>query len=134
MACIDIRAKAGGFLLAFILCLALTTWGWRMLAAGRSATTAVGLAGLAGLCLAYLASYFVVDRILSASVPDAELSPTLQLTLLTLVVMFALSFAWVAALGNSRKHAWIPPLRVHAANGFYIDAISYRVFGSLTKS
>jgi NAD(P)H-quinone oxidoreductase subunit 5 len=131
---IDIGAKAGGLVLAFILCLALTTWGWRVFSLGRTAATITGLVGLVGLCLTYLLSYFAVDHLVSATIPAVRLPATVELVLLGLAMTFAALMALYALARKLGSPSWLIPLRVHAANGFYVDALYHRLFSPLVKS
>ena len=131
---VDITAKPGGIVLAFILCLALTTWGWRLFTLESRRTTAVGLAGVTGLCVAYVGSYLAVDHWLAASLPVVHLPPAAWLAFFGVALSFCCMFALHTLVLRPIQPTWLAPLRVHAANGFYIDAIYHRVFNSLAKS
>jgi len=129
----DLSNKPGGFVLMFILFLALTTWAWRVFALGQSQTTWIGFAGVLGLWLVYTGSYFVVDHLLQPI--QATISPVgaTYVVFGGIAAAFALLFLLHVALNRSVPPAWLVPLRIHAANGFYIDAIYQRVFGSFAK-
>ncbi len=131
---VNLYDKPGGFVLAFILFLALTTWGWQVLIPGRYKTTFMGFAGIAGLCLAYVASYIAVDHWLQPTVTTIQFSTASKFVLAGIAAAFALLFILHAALTRSVRPAWLAPLHVHATNGFYIDSVYHRAFASLAKS
>lgn len=130
----NVYAKPGGLVLSLILCLALTTWGWRLFKLGDLKTTCVGLAGVAGLCLTYVVSYLGVNHLLSPSLPEVGVSPTMLLTLVGIGLGFTALFALHVVVMQRIQPRWLDSLRVHAASGFYIDAIVYRLFASIAKS
>jgi len=131
---VNIASKPGGLVLALIMCLALTTWGWRLFTIGQRRTALVGLAGVIGLCLVYVTSYLAVDRLLAATTPAVHLSATAYGVLLVIAAAFYLLFVLHAALLRKHQPGWLAALRVHATNGFYIDAMYHRAFDSLAKS
>jgi hypothetical protein len=130
---IDFTAKPGGYALAFVLCLALTTWGWRVFEIGTRRAAIVGLIGMSGLSLAYAASYLAVDQVVGPSI--ATISPPQPAWALTGVVAlaFCLLFVLHATSLKRQRPKWLDALRVHAANGFYIDVIYRQVLGSLAE-
>ena len=131
---IEVASKPGGLVLAFIVCLALTTWGWRLLSQQDGSTAWVGLAGVGGLCSAYVGSYLAVDSLVGAAAAEFQVSATAQFILFDIALAFvALFVLHVIVFGRSRP-TWLDPLRVHVANGFYVDAIYRRAFSSLAKS
>lgn len=131
---VDLRDKPGGFLLASILGLALTSWGWRLLTLGDRRAALVGLAGVAGLCLAYVASYIAVDQMLASTVSAIRVTPAPPFVLVGIGAAFALLFALSAVLTRRRLPPWLVAFRVHAVNGFYVHAVYHRVFASLGSS
>ncbi len=131
---VNLATKPGGLVLGFVLCLALTAWGWRLFSLESSRTTIVGLGGIFGLCLAYLASYLAVDRLLATSVSAVTVPDCPPLVSLGIVVAFCGLFALHLLTRAKTGPTWLAPLRVHAVNGFYVDALYHRVFGSLAKS
>ncbi|MFT7638588.1 MAG: NAD(P)H-quinone oxidoreductase subunit 5 [Pirellulaceae bacterium] len=124
---VDIAAKPGGVVMAFILLLALTTWGWRLFTLESSRAAVVGLVGVAGLCLAYVGSYLAVDYCLSTSTPVVQFPLAARLVFFSIALAFFVLFALHTVLLRPVQPAWLAPLRVHAANGFYIDAIYHRI-------
>jgi NAD(P)H-quinone oxidoreductase subunit 5 len=131
---LDISAKAGGLVLPFLVCVALTTWIWRLFTLGELGTTLVGVVGVAGLCLFYLAGYLAIDRWLSPIVAVVDFAPTARLVHLGIACAFCLLLALHAAVERRLSRGWLDSLRVHAASGFYVDAIYRRICMSLSKS
>jgi NAD(P)H-quinone oxidoreductase subunit 5 len=131
---IDTSAKHGGLILAFILCLALTTWGWKLLTLAQWQSALVAFAGLAALCGIYVASYLAVDQLLALPDPIANVSPLLPFVLIVIALAFGLLFALHAVVIRPHQPGWLQRLRIHAMNGFYVDAIYHRLFPSLSKS
>lgn len=127
----SLTEKPGGFVLAFILCLALTTWGWRIFTAGRPQAAVMGVLGLCALSFLYVTSYAAVDRLVSPVTPQLILGPVVQFVLAAAFVLLAVLHV---VLIREVRPTWLAPLRVHAANGFYIDAVYQRLFSSLVNS
>ncbi len=118
-------------MLAFILCLALTTWGWRMFTLGSMRAIAAGCVGITLLCLTYVASYLVVQHVIEQTATVAQVAPNVQLASLVIALGFVVLFALHVLFVWRLRPSWLEPMRVHAANGFYIDAIYQRIFASL---
>jgi NAD(P)H-quinone oxidoreductase subunit 5 len=125
--------KPGGMVLAFILLLALTTWGWQSLALGNRKATLVVVAGIAGLCLTYVVSYVLIDRLLRPTTPAIDFPASWNLVAAVIVAAFALLVGFSLTVSRSIRPEWLAPLRVHAANGFYVDALFQRAFASRAK-
>ena len=122
-----VSSKPGGWLFAGILCLALTTWGWRLMALGDATAVATAVFGMAGLCAAYLVSYTLVHALMAASLPALTMSPSLPWVLLGLAVAFASVFVLQALVSQRRVADWLAAVYVHASNGFYVDALVQRM-------
>jgi len=131
---VDVVAKPGGLVLALVLCLAVTAWGWRLLSVDEPRTTFLGLAGIAGLCSAYMAGYLAVAHLLQAATPSIALPPTLHFVCFALALAFLVLFALHAIVIQRLRPNWLKSPQVHAANGFYIDAVYRRVFAPLARS
>ncbi|MCC9654531.1 proton-conducting transporter transmembrane domain-containing protein [Rhodopirellula halodulae] len=131
---VDVIGKQGGLALAFLLFLALTTWGWRLFASGRAIPRLVAVAGIAVLCVTYLGSYVAVHHLVFPAIVDGA-GPAAS-SLIVVEVCFAfLALFWInIALVQQLRPTWLEPLRIHAANGFYVDEICRRVFGPLVNS
>ena len=116
--------KPGGWVLAAVLCLGLTRWldeavargsGWRSLAA-------VGLGvALAGV---YAASYGLVDLAIGQFAVQAN-GPA---QVIAAVVVAVLGVVMLAERGLlPRAGRWGEAVRIHALNGFYVEAIARRL-------
>ena len=90
--------------------------------------------GIAGLSTAYAASFFLVDRLIANSVPSQAVGSSALVVAIVLTFAFAILFGTHAIIVGRATNPWLAALRVHACNGFYIDAICRRVFGSLARS
>lgn len=116
--------KPGGWVLAAVLGLGLTRWldeavarepGWRSLAA-------VGLTFALAIC--YAVAYRSVDLALG-EVAVAASGPA---QVIAAVVVAALGVAMLAERGLlPRAGRWGEALRIHALNGFYVEALARRL-------
>ncbi|WP_149499714.1 proton-conducting transporter transmembrane domain-containing protein [Roseiconus lacunae] len=131
---IDITAKVGGLTFALIICLALTTWGWRLLQSPQRNLWWVATFGIPMLCLLYGTSYAGISMIVAGAIPTVSGTAWTTILVVDVALAFCLLFMLHAALRNDRSPIWLESLRIHAANEFYIDVIYRRVFGSLAKS
>lgn len=130
---IDVLAKPGGLVLACILCLSLAPWAGRLFSYGDRSTAFIATFGLTGLCLAYFGCYLAVDFLMASSNPFVNVTPLASFILLSIVAAFGLLFAVHVVLLNQHQPAWLAPLQVHAANGFYVDAIYRRILTPLNR-
>ncbi len=127
-------AKPGGVLLGFVLCLALTHWVVSVLSTGNRKLLMRTLLVSASLCIAYVASFLAVDKVVASSLP-ASSAPLLVWLVATIVILgFGSMFLLHRSLAGGGRSAWMNACYVHACNGFYIDAWMRRVFGSLASS
>lgn len=131
---INIADKSGGLVLAFVICLAITTWGWRLLSVRQRRTSMIAAAGAVLMCFAYLGAFLGVSFLMASSVPVVALPLSATFLLAGICLAFCMLFLFSAALSLQKRWAWMATLRIHAANGFYFDALYQRVFGSLAKS
>ena len=126
----DFTKKPGAFVFAFTLCLALMTWGWRVLRTGARPNVIGGLLSLAALCVIYMGGYMAVTAVLGSAVPSAGFSSAA----IAVNVAIALAFGGLLALHftilRQGQPRWLEALRVHASSGFYVDAIYRRLFHS----
>lgn len=116
--------KPGGWVLAAVLGLGLTRWldeavarepGWRSLAA-------VGLTCALALC--YAVAYRSVDLALG----QAAVAASGPAQAIAAVVVVALGVAMLAERGLlPRAGRWGEALRIHALNGFYVEALARRL-------
>jgi len=127
-------AKPGGFLLGLIICLALTDWLTQVILRHGWSNIVTSVSVTAALSFGYTICFTVVDKIVAPGLPTsiAILSPWLIATVVLLG--FASLFVLQAILRTSQPPRWVQTLYVHASNGFYLDAVVRRVFGSLVSS
>lgn len=127
--------KPGGFVLAALLCLAIARWLDQVYATGDGRLALRGTAIAGALCFIYVISYRIVDGLAGASVPEATI-PTVQWAAVGLIIacgfgaMFWIERAKTRCGSSDRTHRWF----IHASNGFYVEAVIRRVFGSLFSS
>jgi NAD(P)H-quinone oxidoreductase subunit 5 len=124
---LHLASKPGGLVLAFILCLALTTWGWRVFALGEVKAVFGGVLALTLLCLTYIGSYHLVQYAVENTAAVAQVTPGVQLLPLAVAAAFILLAALHAAIVWRLRPAWLEPIRIHALNGFYVDALQRRI-------
>lgn len=127
---LHVISKPGGLVLAFILCLALSTWGWRILALGEAKAAIGGFIALTLLCVIYVASYLGVQHVVEQKAAVAQVA--LGVTAVPFAIacaFFGLFALHIAVVARFRPH-WLEAMRVHAVNGFYVDNIYHRIFAT----
>jgi NAD(P)H-quinone oxidoreductase subunit 5 len=128
---VDAANKPGGLLLGGVLCLAMTQWVGQVMAVGDSRRVLGALAIAAGMCTAYVASFAVVDKIVAASLPPSTAPELGWLVVAVVTTGFVGMFVLQIRLRSSNHSARLATWRIHAANGFYVENMLRRVFGSL---
>jgi NAD(P)H-quinone oxidoreductase subunit 5 len=109
------------------LCLGIATWAWNVLSLGTIQRFLVTSLGICGLCLAYLVGYVAIDAIVGSTMPRFVPAPASTVVVgFVLLAFFSLLMLHLALL-RDRSPRWLQALRVHAANGFYVDAIIRRL-------
>ncbi|MEW4486436.1 proton-conducting transporter membrane subunit [Thalassoglobus sp. JC818] len=131
---LHIEAKPGGVILAMILCLALTTWGWRMSSNGGRPASGIAITGVVGMCIAYFGFYLAVDAWLQPLAVSASYTNSSLLVLTLSALGFGLLFGLHVVVYQFSTPTWINSLRVHASNGFYIESVYRRVFAPLKNT
>ncbi|TWU29996.1 proton-conducting transporter transmembrane domain-containing protein [Bythopirellula polymerisocia] len=131
---LNITEKPGGPVLALILCLALTTWGWRVLSARSLRTTGIAILGIAGLSMFYVLSYLAVDKMIASSLPEVLTPGPWSFVGPTIAAGFCLLFGVHWLLVSGRGQVWFAPLYVHASNGFYLDTLTRRLATTRTNN
>ena len=129
----EVIQKPGGMALGFILCMALTTWGWRLFAMNSRKSMLVAVVGISGLSITYLASYLGVNHLVASSVPVVTSTALVRYVSIDIVLAFSLLLLLHLALLKLKSPQWLEAFRIHATNGFYIDAIYARILGSFVK-
>ncbi len=131
---IDLTAKPGGLLLGGLLCLALTHWIGQAMRTDSRTLALRTIAISACLCLAYSASFFAIDSMVSPSLPTPT-APALMWLIVALVASgFAGMFLLQWSLSNGRTRETVHRLRIHASNGFYLESAFRRVLEPITKN
>lgn len=130
---LNVIAKPGGMVLAFIFCLAMTTWGGQLLSIGKPTAQLTGLAGIAGLSLIYLAGYLAVDYWVASSIPSHVITPSLSLVTTVVAAAIIAVFGLQLMISQQLNTNWLASLRIHAANGFYVDAIYRRTIPAVIR-
>lgn len=123
----NVAEKPGGIVLSLILFLALTGWGWRVVSLGRLPIMMVAFSGMLGLSLAYAGGYVLVHQLLHPTAGSAASAGLGQVVSVAIATAFGLLFAFQALLQNSVQPQWLAPLRIHAANAFYVPALYQRL-------
>jgi NAD(P)H-quinone oxidoreductase subunit 5 len=135
LAGIDVADKPGGMLLGGILAVALTQWLGQVIRVGsrRLLSQSLVVAGL--LCVAYVASFVAVDKVVASSLPVAAAISDLHWVVVAVVVVgFAGLFALHRGLSSTKASRSMQALYVHASNGFYVENVLRRVFGPLSST
>lgn len=128
---LSFQSKPGGWLLGLILCAGISRWVCGMLQQGLK-TASVGVIGSAILLGTYQLSFLGV----SALVRNVNLPSTLdgQVLLYVSGIFFAaLLLAEVVVSSSRHGHPRLKALRVHALNGFYLDAFLQRRRPAMAK-
>ncbi len=128
---IDPVHKGGGVLLGGILCLAFTYWIGQVIRTGNNRLVVRATLVGSGLCFVYAFSYFLVDNMVSASLPTSS-GPQLSWLLSAVVItgfigLFSLQSGLASGHASATLHRW----HIHAANGFYLENMLRRVFEPL---
>ncbi|MFM7244101.1 MAG: NADH-quinone oxidoreductase subunit L [Planctomycetaceae bacterium] len=127
---IDPAVKPGGFVLAAVMGIALTTLVWQALLSGCRWVSLTGVGAAFGVGMAYAAAYVAVDRLMASAAIAHNAGPTssLDAAVAALVVVGFLSMFAIQAAGVTL--ARLPVVRslyVHAANGLYCDIPARRI-------
>ncbi len=131
---IDLTLKAGGIVLASIICLAIGSW---LTQAYQASWRTVGNAALVALLLiaAYVVSYSAVHAVTGAHVPTELSTVLLGVIGFAIVVLFTGLAILQTLLPEAARRRWLQVLYVHAYNGFYVDTMVRRSLGlSLTRT
>lgn len=131
---VEPQSKPGGYVLGFILCLALTAWSARLISFGRFASIALAAVGVMGLCLAYACSYAAIDVLLAPTIATITPVESTGLLIVLIAVAFCLLLVLHALLRWRVPSESLAALRVHALNGFYVEAMFHRAFAGLVRS
>jgi hypothetical protein len=95
--------------------------------------TLVAGAGVMTLCLAYFGTYLAVHQMVEPAVVSLSLAPTMPLLLDGVTLAYCFLFGIHALVIRRLRPRWLEPLRVHAANGFYVDAVYHRILVTVLR-
>ena len=123
---INLAAKPGGLVVGFVLTLAITAWLWEVLRLNSIRSTTTGLVTAGALPMLYMTGYFLVNQVVSGSVPELQIGLMQAVATTDVVVVFCALFGVNCLLASKRGREILSPLYVHAANGFYLDAMTQR--------
>ena len=136
---IDPAVKPGGFVLASVMGIALTTLVWQSLLSGSRWVSLTGMAAAVGVGLAYAAAFVGIDGLLASAAVARGAGPASAVDIAVAVIVvvgFVGVFAIQAAGMTLGRLPLIRSLYVHAANGLYCDIparrITARVWGLTT--
>lgn len=121
---LSLQTKPGGWLLGGVLAIALTRWLAHALTSHPLQTRLGSLAATAGLAVLYSFSFKLVDSLVAGSVAavPVALSPVWISALI--LIGFAGLFAFEWRLSRPTGSGWVNKLQIHAANGFYLPALT----------
>ncbi len=128
---VDLMAKPGGLLLGVILCLALTSWVLQVARVNNQALLIRSLAIAGVLCVAYVAAFLMVDKLVATGAPLPGAAMNSGLVAAVVLVGFIGMFALQLKLSRGQAPRWLHAWYVHASNGFYFENLLRRVFGPL---
>ena len=132
---IDPSTKPGGLVLGAVLCLAIAHWLEKVFASADRRLALQSSASALALCFLYAISYRIVDGFVADGVPVVML-PVTQWAVIGSIIgcgfisMLSIERTTTRLGAKSRGGRWY----VHASNGFYVESVLRRVFGSLSKS
>ncbi|TWU03578.1 proton-conducting transporter transmembrane domain-containing protein [Neorhodopirellula pilleata] len=123
---LNVSEKPGGFVLGYVLCLALSYWVANVIV-NIGTWAAFGMASLSAVTLSfvYVASFVVVDAMIADPLVKTPLliTNTWAITL----IAFGFAFLFVIPVLIGRPPRWAAAFYVHATHGFYVDAIEARM-------
>ncbi len=125
----DIAGKSGGYLLCFVLTLALTAWLWSVLQLDSIRATFVGICVTTALPFLYVLGFLATDAMLKPdlAVFDGGWLHTTVSIAIGFIFCGLLAASWALRSDTGRQK--LMPMYVHASNGFYIDAVLWRAIG-----
>ncbi|MFK7822273.1 MAG: proton-conducting transporter membrane subunit [Planctomycetaceae bacterium] len=117
----DISAKPGGLLLGAIFAIGMSRFIWNLSKANTKGLAEIGLIAVFALSLSYLGAYAGIDALVS---PSLAASTPIQSWPVQVAVLLALGVCLLVehCVLTKRVPGLLHSLRVHASNGFYIDA------------
>lgn len=127
---LTLSEKPGGFLLGYVLCLALSYWIAKVIVnVGTVQSFFVVSLSAVGLGSVYVGSFKLVDWMIADTTAMAPMVITAGWVMGLIAFGFAVLFVLPALIG--RPPRWAASLYVHATHGFYVDAIEARLLRRL---
>lgn len=122
----NVSEKPGGFVLGYVLCLALAYWIAKVMV-NVGTWGAFGLASLSAVTLSfvYVASFVIVDAMIADPLMKAPMMITDTWAIALIMLGFAVLFVMPVLIG--RPPRWAAAFYVHATHGFYVHAIEARM-------
>lgn len=128
---LDLQAKLGGWLLAYILILALSGWVWKLFLGRQLRVILPGLAAVGATCAASLGSFQLMNHLVGGSViSNSEITSQTGL-LIVICLTFGLLFLMHLAIASGWRKSWLERIRIHAASGFYFHSLYQRFFSNI---
>lgn len=125
---LDLSGKAGGVILASIICIALGSWLAQAWPTSWQTITKTLMTALL-LIASYFGLYSITYDITHTQVPDVAGNALLGWVGVALVTAFLVLAILQTILLRSNNGRWLKILYVHVANGFYVDTIIRRLLG-----
>ena len=130
---VHVHVSISSLALPVILLFALAYWTYRVLTLGHPQAKWIATSSLIILIGFYAVTYAMVDFLVAPvsfehSIPVATLLTTITLIAFAGVVLLQIR------LSSGSQPSWLASLRVHASNGFYINALYRRVRSSYANS
>ena len=89
---------------------------------------------MVALFLTYIGSYHAVQDLLGPAMTTSLVVSTTSFMFVGIALSFCILFALHLLVVHRLRPHWLHPIRVHATNGFYIDAMYHRIFASLASA
>lgn len=128
---LGLTEKTGGYALGVILSMAVALGLWESMATLAGRSTAGLLAAASGVVALYLGGYLIVSQVVGECVAKLPAGLAVSVSTGIVIALFAGLVLLQVLLASKRQHGWLAALQVHAANGFYVDAATRRLFGHL---
>lgn len=129
---LDPASKPAGWLLCYVAFLAFMSGALRAARSGNRPAFAFTLLAIGLLSATYVGSYWIADKIVAPANPPTSLASSAVSWLIALA--FLGLFLWQLNMQTSKRATGSlaelqSRLYVHAVNGFYVEAIWYRLLG-----
>jgi len=131
---LNLSSKQGGYLLSFIMILALSVWCWKLQLGEQLQAKAMGLIVVVGASFMYLASYGLIDVLVGQSISSGPPLSRTQWVSLPIGLAFGSIFLLQIAVTSGWHRPWLERIRIHASNGFYFGSIYQRLFSNVMTS